>query len=151
MHVLIVNGPNLNMLGIREPQVYGTMSLAELDRHCIAWGRELGISVTTMQSNAEHVMLDTIHGAKDTYDAIIVNAGAFSHTSIALRDAILSVDIPTYEVHMSNVYAREDFRRHSVLSDIVVAVICGCGMYGYKYALNHIIDTKQILGKDKGA
>ncbi len=138
---LILHGPNLNLLGEREPEVYGSTTLDEinqrLDRHASAKGHE----IVVFQSNAEHELIDQIHAAKkDNIDFIIINPGAFTHTSIALRDAMLGIEIPFIEVHLSNVFSREEFRRHSYLSDIAVAVISGLGARGYELAIDGAID-----------
>ncbi len=135
--VLVLHGPNLNLLGTREPEVYGTDTLADIDFRLKAMAGEAGVSVTCFQSNAEAALIDRIHDArKDATDFILINPGAFTHTSIALRDALAGVAIPFIEVHLSNVHAREPFRRHSYLSDIAVGVICGLGALGYELALS---------------
>lgn len=133
--ILVLHGPNLNLLGSREPEVYGYDTLADVDQKIVA-AAPAGVVVKTLQSNAEHTLIDAVHEAKsDGVDFIIINPGAFTHTSIALRDAFLGVSIPFIEVHLSNVHAREDFRQHSYLSDIAVGVITGLGANGYVYAL----------------
>ena len=135
MQVLLLNGPNLNMLGKREPEVYGRQSLQDIVSHLNSVAGALGVSLTHCQSNAEHLLIDAIHQALGQQDFIIINPGALTHTSIALRDALLSVDIPFIEVHLSNVHARETFRHHSYLADVAQGVICGCGSLGYEFAL----------------
>ncbi|MFT4993054.1 MAG: 3-dehydroquinate dehydratase-2 [Paraglaciecola sp.] len=135
MNVLLINGPNLNMLGKREPGIYGDRSLTQIVEDLCVTAKEQGIRLSHLQSNAEHELLDTIHQAHQQIDFIIINPGAFTHTSIALRDALLSVAIPFIEVHLSNVHAREAFRQHSYLSDIATGVICGLGEQGYQFAL----------------
>ncbi len=142
MRVAIVNGPNLNMLGVREPSMYGAVSFDDLQRMCGQWADDLGVDMQWYQSNAEGAIVDTIQSLHGSADAIVINAGAYSHTSIAVRDAVLAVDIPVYEVHISNIYARDAFRHHSYISDIAVGVICGFGVWGYKYALCHIVHTQ---------
>jgi len=133
---LVLNGPNLNLLGEREPEVYGTTTLAEIDAQLITVAKEQGHELSTFQSNAEHELVDQIHAAKKAaVDFILFNPGAFTHTSIALRDALLGTELPFIEVHLSNVFSREEFRKHSYLSDIAVAVISGLGAYGYELAL----------------
>jgi 3-dehydroquinate dehydratase-2 len=133
---LILHGPNLNLLGQREPEVYGTTTLDEINAAIRTRAETGGHEVTCFQSNAEHELVDQIQAAgKDKTDFIIINPGAFTHTSIALRDAFLSVKVPFIEVHLSNVFAREEFRRTSFLSDIAVAVITGTGPVGYELAL----------------
>ncbi len=135
-NILILHGPNLNLLGEREPEIYGRASLAEIDAHLAAMAKKLGHRLNSLQSNAEHRLLERIHQAQaEAVDFIIINPGAFTHTSIALRDALLGVAIPFVEVHLSNVFAREAFRRHSYLSDVAVAVITGAGALGYQLAL----------------
>ena len=134
--ILVLHGPNLNMLGIREPEIYGTTTLKEVDAQIKLFAETAGHELVTFQSNAEHELVDKIQLAKTTnIDFIIINPGAFTHTSIAIRDAFLSVSIPFIEVHLSNVFAREDFRKHSYLSDIAEAVVSGMGAYGYEVAI----------------
>ncbi|MEM7219746.1 MAG: type II 3-dehydroquinate dehydratase [Pseudomonadota bacterium] len=134
--VLVLHGPNLNLLGSREPEVYGYTTLAEIDAGLVERGAALGLAVSSLQSNAEHRLIDAIHGAPaDGVGFIIINPGAFTHTSIALRDALLGVSLPFVEVHLSNVHSREAFRQHSYLSDVAVGVITGLGVAGYGYAL----------------
>ena len=133
---LVLHGPNLNLLGQREPEVYGTTTLDEINESIRVRAESNGHQVTCFQSNAEHELVNRIQAAsKDKTDFIIINPGAFTHTSIALRDAFLSVKVPFIEVHLSNVFAREEFRRKSYLSDIAVAVITGTGAIGYELAL----------------
>lgn len=133
--ILVLHGPNLNLLGTREPEVYGTDTLADIDGRLAAAASAAGHDVTTLQSNAEHELVDAIHGARGKVDWIIINPGAFTHTSIALRDALLGVEIPFIEVHLSNVFAREPFRHHSYLSDVAVGLVTGLGAKGYELAL----------------
>jgi 3-dehydroquinate dehydratase II len=134
--VLLLNGPNLNLLGTREPAVYGTDTLESIEKHAARVAQETGHELVSFQSNAEHELIERIHGARaDGVAFLIVNPGAFTHTSIALRDALLAVGLPFIEVHLSNVHAREAFRRHSYLSDIAVGVICGLGAFGYEAAV----------------
>ena len=133
--ILILHGPNLNLLGTREPDVYGHQTLDDIN-DSVRQSAPDGVEVVTLQSNAEHELIEAIHQAKpDGTDFIIINPGAFTHTSIALRDAFLSVSIPFIEVHLSNVHAREEFRQTSYLSDIAVGVITGMGAQGYELAL----------------
>lgn len=136
LKVLLINGPNLNMLGKREPEVYGSRSLQDIVDTLQVRADELNIAMSHVQSNAEHALIDAIHNAYQKVDFIIINPGAFTHTSIALRDALLSVSIPFIEVHLSNVHAREPFRHHSYLSDVALGVICGMGEQGYGFALS---------------
>lgn len=134
--ILVLHGPNLNMLGLREPEVYGTTTLKEIDQQLKLFADTAGHKLSSFQSNAEHELIDQIHLAKvKKIDFIIINPGAFTHTSIAIRDAFLSVSIPFIEVHLSNVFAREEFRKHSYLSDIAEAVVSGMGAFGYEVAL----------------
>ena len=134
--ILVLHGPNLNLLGTREPEVYGSVTLAEIDRRLAERGRAAGVAVRTFQSNAEAPLIERIHGAKSDETAfIIINPAAFTHTSVALRDALAAVGIPFIEVHLSNVHAREPFRKHSYFTDLAVGVISGLGAQGYELAL----------------
>ena len=134
--VLLLNGPNLNLLGTREPDLYGAETLESIERRVQTVGRELGHEVLTFQSNAEHELIARIHNARsEGVEFLIVNPGAFTHTSIALRDAILATALPFIEVHLTNTQAREAFRRQSYFSDIAVGLISGLGAYGYEAAL----------------
>ena len=134
--ILLLNGPNLNLLGTREPAVYGFETLADIEARLINVADADGALLTCIQSNAEHELVDAVHQAKLLdVDFIVINPGAFTHTSIALRDALLGVAIPFIEVHLSNVHAREEFRHHSYLSDVAVGVIAGLGSKGYDFAL----------------
>ena len=137
--ILLLNGPNLNMLGTREPEKYGTLTLAEIVNRLTEEASALNASLEHLQSNAEHAIIDRIHQAKDNIDYILINPAAFTHTSVAIRDALLAVSIPFIEIHLSNVHAREPFRHHSYLSDISAGVICGLGADGYTYALQTAI------------
>jgi 3-dehydroquinate dehydratase-2 len=132
------------MLGKREPETYGSQSLKQIVNKLSIYANSIGLDFTHVQSNAEHELIDTIHSAFEKSDFIIINPGAFTHTSVALRDALLSVSIPFIEVHLSNVHAREAFRQHSYLSDIAQGVICGLGAQGYEFAL---AAAKQYLTK----
>ncbi len=134
--ILVLHGPNLNLLGQREPEVYGRTTLAEIDTHLKQIAAENGVLLASMQSNAEHLLIDRIHAARhDGTRFILINPGGLTHTSIALRDALAGVALPFIEVHLSNVHAREPFRRHSYLSDLANGVICGLGALGYELAL----------------
>ncbi|QPG05546.1 type II 3-dehydroquinate dehydratase [Salinimonas marina] len=135
MDILLLNGPNLNMLGKREPETYGHQTLDDIVSDLTTLADATGVRLQHFQSNAEHALIDRIHQALGTIDAIIINPGAFTHTSIALRDALLSVNIPFIEVHLSNIHAREPFRHHSYLSDVAAGVILGLGATGYELAL----------------
>jgi 3-dehydroquinate dehydratase-2 len=134
--VLILNGPNLNLLGKRQPDVYGHTTLADIEASCVAHGATLALNVRCLQSNHEGVLIDAIHAAKGIEDALIINAGAYTHTSIALMDAVISIEIPMVEVHLSNIHAREPFRHGSYLAKVAVGQICGFGPQGYLMALD---------------
>lgn len=137
-NVLVVNGPNLNMLGKREPAIYGKQTLSDIIEQLTTQAENVGIALSHVQSSSESVLIDAIHDAFEKVDFIIINPAAYTHTSVALRDALLSVAIPFFEVHLSNVHAREAFRQHSYFSDIAQGVICGLGASGYSYALDAI-------------
>ncbi len=133
--ILLLNGPNLNLLGTREPGVYGHTTLADIERSVSALARSLGHQLETYQSNAEADLVNRVQAAAGQADFILINPGALTHTSVALRDAILAVAVPFIEIHISNVQAREDFRRHSYFSDVAVGTITGLGPLGYELAL----------------
>jgi 3-dehydroquinate dehydratase-2 len=137
--ILVLNGPNLNLLGTREPQIYGSTTLADIIATLQTRASPLDATIESFQSNHEGAIVDRIHDARGKIDAIIINPGAFTHTSVALRDALSGVAIPFVEVHISNVHAREEFRKHSYLSDKAVGVICGLGVYGYEAALEFVV------------
>jgi 3-dehydroquinate dehydratase-2 len=138
--VLLLNGPNLNLLGSREPEHYGNLRLEDVVRRLMELEGGVGEGLSSFQSNAEHELIDRIHmAANEGIDFIIINPAAFTHTSIALRDALKAVAIPFIEVHVSNIYGREDFRRHSYFSDIAVGVISGLGPIGYELALRAVV------------
>ncbi|WP_320819399.1 type II 3-dehydroquinate dehydratase [Thalassolituus sp.] len=138
--ILVLNGPNLNLLGTREPHIYGSTTLSDIEITLSQQAQAAGHELSHLQSNAEHVLLDRIHAARtDGTEFIIINPAAFTHTSVALRDALAGVAIPFIEIHISNVHAREAFRQHSYLSDIAVGVICGLGVQGYELALQGAI------------
>lgn len=134
-HILLLNGPNLNLLGTREPDKYGHTTLTAIVNRLAGESERMGFTFSHLQSNAEHELIDAVHQARGTVDFILINPAAFTHTSVALRDALLAVGIPFIEIHLSNVHAREPFRHHSYLSDIAVGVICGLGADGYDFAL----------------
>ena len=139
--ILVLHGPNLNLLGTREPDVYGHATLADIDAELAANAQASGHQLTSFQSNAEHALIEQVHAARDDGTAfILINPAAFTHTSIALRDALAAVKIPFIEVHLSNVHAREAFRRQSYFSDIAVGVIAGFGATSYRLALNAAIE-----------
>ena len=140
MKILVLNGPNLNLLGTREPEVYGTDSLEDIEKSLQSISSDKSVSMEFYQSNSENELIERLHQAKkDSVDYIIINPGAFTHTSIALRDAFLGVDIPFIEVHISNIYSREEFRKKSYLSDISEGLITGLGVAGYEFALLSIL------------
>ena len=136
--VLVIHGPNLNMLGKREPEVYGTTTLDEINEDLMKLGEELGLEVETFQSNHEGAIVDKIQGAMGDCSGVIINPAAYTHTSVAIRDALLLLDVPIVEVHLSNIYKREDFRHHSLVSDIATGQISGLGIAGYRLALTGI-------------
>ena len=142
-NLLVINGPNLNMLGKREPDKYGFQTLSEIMEELTSAANSLGVELTHFQSNSEQALIERIHDAWQAVDYIIINPAAFTHTSVALRDALLSVDIPFFEVHLSNVHAREAFRHHSYFSDVAQGVICGLGAMGYHAALNAAVSRLQ--------
>ncbi|WP_047044782.1 type II 3-dehydroquinate dehydratase [Vibrio mexicanus] len=143
--ILVLNGPNLNLLGLREPAHYGSLSLKQIVENLIKQAAELNVELEHLQSNREYELIEAIHAAHEKIDFIIINPAAFTHTSVALRDALLGVNIPFIEVHLSNVHAREPFRHHSYLSDKAQGVICGLGAQGYKFALSAAV--KQLQAK----
>jgi 3-dehydroquinate dehydratase-2 len=160
-HILLINGPNLNLLGRREPHIYGSTTLADVESQAVSQASSLGVTLETFQSNHEGAIVDRIQAAagwgpnasedgtplqKPT--AIIINPGALTHTSVAVRDALLGVDIPFVEIHVSNVHAREAFRKHSYLSDKAVAVICGMGVYGYTAAVEFAARHMKVKGEE---
>lgn len=135
MRIAVVNGPNLNLLGVREPAIYGADSLADVERRLRDVGAEIGATLEFAQYNGEGELIECIHGLRGRADGAIVNAGAYSHTSLAIRDALTGVALPFVEVHITNVYAREPERRHSMLAPAAVGVVCGLGTFGYELAL----------------
>ena len=140
-NIILLNGPNLNLLGSREKDIYGTLTLQEIENNLIKIAKEKSINLSCLQSNAEHELVDAIQAAKDNdVSCILFNPGAFTHTSVALRDAILGVEIPMIEIHISNIYGREAFREKSYFSDIALGIISGFGYKGYEAALNLAIE-----------
>jgi 3-dehydroquinate dehydratase-2 len=136
--VLILNGPNLNMLGTREPQIYGTETLDDVEAACQETAAGLGLAIDFRQSNHEGELVTWIQEARGEHDAILINAGAYSHTSVAILDALQAVSLPVFEVHLSNIFRREPFRHHSHVSTVARGVICGLGSHGYTLALQAI-------------
>ena len=144
--ILVIHGPNLNLLGKREPEVYGSLTLDDINQQLISQAQNAAIQLDTFQSNWEGAIVDRIHQAsQEGIEFIIINPAALTHTSVAVRDALLGVAIPFIEVHLSNVHAREAFRHHSYLSDKAVGVICGLGAKGYRFALDYAIEKIQSL------
>ncbi len=143
LRILLLNGPNLNLLGLREPAHYGSTTLPQIVEKLTALAQQSGVELEHIQSNREYELIDAIHNAYGKVDFIIINPAAFTHTSVALRDALLGVSIPFIEVHLSNIHAREEFRHHSFLSDKAQGVICGLGAQGYEFALSAAIHKLQ--------
>jgi 3-dehydroquinate dehydratase-2 len=143
-NVLVLHGPNLNLLGLREPGIYGSTTLAQINQQLKEDGKTLQAEVTPLQSNHEGVLVDAIHEAVNRYQGIVINAGAYTHTSVALRDAIAAVSIPTVEVHLSNIYRREPFRHHSYLAPVVVGQISGFGPESYRLGLQALVSHLQL-------
>ncbi len=138
--ILVLHGPNLNLLGTREPEIYGSDTLEDVNQNLVQLAQKQGHHLQYLQSNAEYELIERIHDARsEGIDFILINPAAFTHTSVAIRDAILGVNIPFIEVHISNVHAREAFRHHSYFSDVAVGVICGLGIQGYEFALQSAI------------
>ncbi|MDF2690316.1 MAG: aroQ [Gammaproteobacteria bacterium] len=142
-NILVIHGPNLNLLGTREPEIYGSATLEQINERLAKLAKQNNAQLQTMQSNAEHEIINAVQTAKDRIHFIIINPGAFAHTSIALRDAFLAVAIPFIEIHLSNTDARESFRQHSYLSDIALGKIMGLGAQGYEFALEAAIQHCQ--------
>jgi 3-dehydroquinate dehydratase II len=137
--ILVIHGPNLNLLGLREPGIYGSATLQDINDRLQQQATELGVFVVCFQSNHEGALIDAIHAAREQHRGIVINAGAYTHTSIALRDAIAGVNIPTVEVHLSNIHRREEFRQHSYLAGVAIGQICGFGADSYYLGLRAIV------------
>tara|TARA_B100001057_G_scaffold42406_1_gene37937 strand:- start:32 stop:463 length:432 start_codon:yes stop_codon:yes gene_type:complete len=142
MRILLINGPNLNLLGNRENSIYGNDTLEDIEKKLSGICKENGVSFNAFQSNAEHEIVEKVHKAnEENVSKILMNPGAFTHTSISIRDALIGVGIPFYEIHISNIFAREEFRHKSYFSDIAEGVICGMGAKGYEFALEKVINS----------
>lgn len=139
MKLAVLNGPNLNLLGTREPDIYGTTTLADIEARLRVVSRELGVELSFLQTNHEGALIDAIHAQRGVCDGIIINAGAWSHSSLAIRDALSAVAIPFVEVHLSNIFSREPERRHTVLAAGAQAILCGFGAFGYELALRGLV------------
>lgn len=146
MRIAVLNGPSLNLLGVREPQVYGRETLNDIEQRLRAVADELGVEVEFAQRNGEGELIDCIHALRGRAQGALINAGAYSHTSLAIRDALTAVDIPYVEVHLSNIFAREPERRHSMLAGRAMGVLCGFGAYGYELALRGVVATLSARG-----
>jgi 3-dehydroquinate dehydratase-2 len=143
--ILVLNGPNLNMLGVRQPEIYGRATLGDIEAACRERAEALGLTLDFRQSNVEGEMVAWLHEARDVADGIVINAGAYTHTSVALLDALMICELPVIEVHISNIYRREEFRHHSYISRAAHGVICGLGPDGYLYALDALA---RIIGDE---
>jgi len=145
--ILILHGPNLNLLGLREPKVYGSLTLTEIDSRLVRAGQEMGVEVRTFQSNGEGGLIDALHEAQGWADGVVFNPGAYTHTSVALRDAVAAIGIPVVEVHLSNVYARERFRHKSLIAPVCAGKITGFGWRSYLYGLQALVDL--VTGEEE--
>ena len=146
MKFLVINGVNLNLLGTREPKLYGSKTLKDLEKYLFEYSFDLGVDIEVWQSNIEGEIVNKIQSALGVYDGIVINAGAYTHTSIAIRDANKGVGIPTVEVHLRNIYAREEFRHHSFLAPVCIGQISGLGFKGYKFALDTLKEVNNETG-----
>lgn len=135
MKILVVNGPNLNLLGTREPEVYGTLTLEKINKELLKYAKELGVEIEFFQSNVEGEIVNAIQAARQNCAGIVINPAAYTHTSVAIRDAISAVALPAVEIHISNVYAREEFRKHSLIAPVCIGQIAGFGLDSYKLAM----------------
>lgn len=140
MKILVINGVNMNMLGIREPDKYGCTTLKDLEKDLYSYSFELGVDIETFQSNMEGEIVEKIQSALNNFDGIVINPAAYTHTSVAIRDAISAVNIPTVEIHMTNIYAREDFRHNSLIAPVCIAQISGFGLESYKLGLKGLTE-----------
>ncbi|MGV2828949.1 type II 3-dehydroquinate dehydratase [Myxosarcina sp. GI1(2024)] len=147
LNILVLHGPNLNLLGRREPEVYGSMTLDSIDRLLLEDARKLQVNISCLQSNHEGVLVDSIHQATEKYEGILINAGGYTHTSVAIRDAIAAVKIPTVEVHLSNIYQREHFRHHSYIAPVAIGQISGFGADSYRLGLQALVNYLSQLNK----
>lgn len=141
MNIGVLNGPNLNLLGIREPSIYGTTTLADIESSLRQVAASLGVTLHFAQANGEGQLIDVLHGWRGQVDGVVVNAGAYTHSSLALRDAFAATSLPYVEIHLSNIYAREPERRHSVLASTAVGLVCGLGADGYEFALRGLVSA----------
>lgn len=147
--ILILHGPNLNLLGLREPEVYGSMTLDQINNLLKEEGKRLQVIISCLQSNYEGVLIDAIHQSRDSHQGIIINAGAYTHTSVAIRDALAGVQVPTVEVHLSNIYQREEFRHHSYIAPIAIGQISGFGANSYILGLQALVRYLQEANFDR--
>jgi len=139
VNIGLLNGPNLNLLGTREPAIYGTTTLADIESQLARIAVSLGVTITAAQANGEGQLIDILHGWRGSVDGVVVNAGAYTHTSLALRDAFAATELPFVEIHLSNIYSREPERRHSLLASAAVGLVCGLGAEGYEFALRGLV------------
>lgn len=144
--IMVLNGPNLNMLGKRQPEIYGSATLGDVEDMCRKAGAELGLAVDCHQSNHEGELIEWCHAARETHRGIVINAGGYTHTSVALRDGLAASDLPIIEVHISNIHAREAFRHTSLITPIAVGMICGLGIIGYRLALEAMAEVVKQNG-----
>ena len=142
--ILVLNGPNLNLLGVREPKTYGSETLADIEESCLERAASLDLALDFRQSNHEGQMIDWIQEARESADGIVINAGAYTHTSVAILDALLAAEVPTVEVHLSNIHRRDEFRHHSFIAKAARGMICGFGGHGYRLALDALVN---IIGE----
>ena len=136
MKILVINGVNLNLLGVREPEKYGSKTLKDLEKSLYAYSFELGVDLELFQSNFEGEIVEKLHSALNNFDGIVINAGAYTHTSVAIRDALAGINLPTIEIHLTNIYKREEFRHHSFIAPVCLGQISGLGFDGYKFAIS---------------